>query len=102
MIKQLATGLIITALSCNLALADGKYGHRDTPRHGHIDHARVIKDDPITETLSHRIPRESCWTERIGYQEQSSDSYTPAIIGGIVGSMVIGMYLPIFKLAATI
>ncbi len=88
MIKQLMTGLVLTSLTCNLALAGDK-GHRGA-KHGRLDHARVVNVEPIIETLSHKTPRESCWNERVRYEERGSahHSAAPAIIGGLVGAAI--------------
>ncbi|MCW8886444.1 MAG: hypothetical protein OQK12_14510 [Motiliproteus sp.] len=89
MIKQLITGLVVTGLTCNLAFADNGYKNN---RHGkaRIHYAKVVNVDPITETLTHRVPRETCWTEQVAYQEPGyrNNSYTPALIGGLIGAAV--------------
>jgi uncharacterized protein YcfJ len=86
MIKQLITGLVVTGLTCNLAFADS-YNRHGKAR---IHYAKVVNVEPITETLTHRVPRETCWTEQVAYQEprHRNDSYTPALIGGIIGAAV--------------
>ncbi len=86
MIKQLMTGILVAGLTLNTAWADN---HK---RHGksRVDYARVVSVEPITETLTHRVPEETCWTEKVRYQEPGyrSNSYTPALIGGILGAAV--------------
>ena len=90
MFKQLITGLMITGMSCSLALADSNHNYGKGKHHnkGRFDHARVLNVDPITETLTHRVPTETCWTERVRYESRGDHSYTPSIIGGILGAAV--------------
>lgn len=86
MIKQLITTIVVAGLTLNTAWADNNKGHRK----GKIDQARVVSVEPITETLTHRIPEETCWTEKVRYQESSyrRESYTPTLIGGLLGAAV--------------
>ena len=86
MLKQLITGLMISGLASSPVLAENDRYNEFPP--ARIDHARVISVEPITETLTQRIPQESCWTERVRYQQEPSRSYAPAIIGGIVGAAI--------------
>ncbi len=87
MIKQLVSGLVIAGLSCNLAWAGNEYrGYKK----GRYDYARVVNVEPVTETLTHRVPQETCWNEQVRYQEPGygHQSATPAIVGGIIGAAI--------------
>lgn len=51
-----------------------------------LDYAKVVHARPITRTLSHRVPHETCWNEQVRYVEPRHSSATPAIVGGIIGA----------------
>lgn len=56
----------------------------------HTDVARVTHVQPIYQTVEHRVPRESCWTETVREEQPShrQRSGTPALIGGIIGGVI--------------
>lgn len=56
----------------------------------HYDLAHVVAADPVYQTIEHRVPRESCWTEQVKVREREyrRQSGTPAIIGGIIGGAI--------------
>ncbi|WP_207062697.1 glycine zipper 2TM domain-containing protein [Motiliproteus sp. SC1-56] len=94
MLKQLIAGIVIAGLSSSV-LADHRgdrfdRGHGKPHRGGQTDYARVVDVEPITETLTHRIPRETCWNEQVRYEEPvgGRDSATPVILGGIIGAAI--------------
>ncbi len=59
-------------------------------KHGNVsyDYAKVIKAEPIYETVSRTIPHQQCWHETVRYQEGHSNSPTGAILGGLIGAAI--------------
>lgn len=53
------------------------------------DYAKVKRVTPIYQSFEHRIPRESCWTERVRVEEYRrgprSGSTTGTLVGGVIG-----------------
>jgi uncharacterized protein YcfJ len=70
-------GLIIstTALS----------GHPDQE---FLDTARVVRADPLYETVEVPVPVRECWTETVTRGGRDHGSYTAPIAGGIVGGLL--------------
>ncbi len=110
MMKPLIAGLLVASFSINAAVA-GDYHHdrpsksyysyqkNDHKRYGisydqghknsfgkNENYAKVISVNPITRTLTRKIPEETCWNETVRYSERQSSSATPAIVGGIIGA----------------
>ncbi len=57
--------------------------------HAFNDRAKVLKVNPIYETVSVNKPETRCWNERVRhYKNSRSDSYTPVIAGGILGGAI--------------
>lgn len=81
--KQFFTGTAI--LSLVLSSAAAWAGEKRS------DFAHVISAEPIYQTIEHRIPRESCWTETVRISEPAATHHhsgTPAIIGGLIGGAI--------------
>ncbi len=74
----------VSALLAGAAYAGPKHKHH----HGHEDHARVIKVKPITEIVEVSVPQRECWTEHVTRYRGTHTSYTPEILGGILGAAV--------------
>lgn len=84
--KHLATisgALILGVALSTTALADHK---RST--HNYTDYADVLKVKPIREMVKIDTPRQECWTEHVTYYRRHNGSYTPEILGGIIGAAV--------------
>lgn len=102
MMKALVTGLIVASLGVNVAFAGDYYQDRPSKsyysykpnelKYKHhkkgVEYAKVVNVEPITRTLSHRIPEETCWNERVRYEKKGHSSATPALIGGIIGAAI--------------
>lgn len=89
MIKQVIASVLIAGLS-SAALADRFDRGHGKPHRGQPDYARVVDVDPITRTLTHRVPRETCWNEQVRYEERvnSHRSATPTLVGGLIGAAI--------------
>ncbi len=57
-------------------------------KHNYVDYGEVIKVRPITELVRVETPRRECWTEHVTHYRGSHNSYTPEILGGIIGAAV--------------
>ncbi|MBU6952707.1 glycine zipper 2TM domain-containing protein [Hahella sp. HN01] len=81
--------LAVAALSVTLA-APAFAGGRHHRGGSEFDYAKVVDVEPITKSVEHRTPRESCWTEQVRHEapRQSSDSYTGTILGGVIGGAI--------------
>ncbi len=66
----------------------GGAAHADVHRLGYVDSARVIRADPIYETVEVSRPVRECWTERVVHRGRRANSYTGAIAGGIIGGVL--------------
>lgn len=108
MIKSIITGVLVVSFGINTALAGDyynnrpskpyysynaddhhykrKYGHKPNKPYDDVKYAKVIHVEPITRTLRHKIPEETCWNEKVRYSERTSGSATPAILGGLLGA----------------
>jgi len=90
MLKPPIAAMVITGMMTGSAMAE----HRDAKfdrGQGRSDFAKVVQVEPITQTISHRIPQESCWQEQVRYETPAYDrpqSATPVLIGGIIGAAI--------------
>lgn len=50
----------------------------------------VSEVEPITRTVTHKVPHEKCWDERIKVVSQGYHSATAAILGAVIGGTVAG------------
>jgi uncharacterized protein YcfJ len=53
-----------------------------------MDTARVVRADPLYETVEVPVPVRECWTERVSRGGRDHGSYTVPIAGGIVGGLL--------------
>ena len=54
----------------------------------YLDDARVIRTEPVYETVEYSRPERECWIERVAHRRHRHDSYTGTIAGGILGGVV--------------
>lgn len=86
--------ILTTLLSAGLFVTQADAGHRGNGHHKHhkdYDYARVVHVEPIYQRVERSIPRESCWTERVAYEQPHryrNDSYTDELIGGLIGGAI--------------
>ena len=71
------TGLMISTAAVS--------GHADQE---FMDTARVIRADPLYETVEVAVPVRECWTESVTRGGRGQGSYTAPIAGGIVGGLL--------------
>lgn len=95
MLKTIVTSILVAGIGLSSAQASDHYRPSKSPysyqkqeRRQGVDYAKVVHVEPITRTLSHRIPEETCWNERVRYSDNRHQSATPAIIGGIIGATI--------------
>lgn len=110
MIKPIIAGLLVASFGINSALAEDyrhdrpskpyySYkveGHKYQEKHGHkkkksyddVKYAKVVNVEPITRTLTHKVPEQTCWSEKVRYSEGTNSSATPAILGGLLGATI--------------
>ena len=55
---------------------------------GDLHEADVISAYPVYRTVRVNTPREQCWQEAVSVPSQTHTSYTPEILGGIIGAGV--------------
>jgi len=83
--------ITLTALALSVGLAGcasagPRWQHHDR---SYEDTARVLKVQPIYETVTVTIPEERCWNEPARHHRgHRRDSYTAPILGAIVGGVV--------------
>jgi uncharacterized protein YcfJ len=53
-----------------------------------MDTARVLRADPLYETVQVPVPVRECWTETVTRGGRAQASYTAPIAGGIVGGLL--------------
>ena len=71
--KWITTGLIVISTS-SLAFTDK---------------AQVLNVEEVLKTRVYQTPYEECWTEEVPvYSQQTNDSYTDEIFGGILGGVI--------------
>ncbi len=59
--------------------------------HTSVVEAPVTAVEPIARIITHKIPHESCWNERVKVvRDGGSHSATPAILGAVIGGVVGG------------
>ncbi|MGD2116961.1 MAG: glycine zipper 2TM domain-containing protein [Chromatiales bacterium] len=75
----------ITATGCATA---GPHHGRHYNDYADFDRARVIKSEPIYETVTVNYPETRCWDERVYYRDDGRKSHTPTIAGAILGGVV--------------
>jgi len=71
------TGLVLSTTAVS--------GHADQ---GFMDNARVVRADPLYESVEVAVPVRECWTETVTRGGRNHGSYTAPIAGGIVGGLV--------------
>jgi uncharacterized protein YcfJ len=78
-------GLLITAMVVSLS-AHAKRAPSA------VDYADVLDVQPIIETYQHRVPTESCWTEKVRNQRplrrHQNDSLVGTVVGGVIGGAI--------------
>ncbi len=77
-------------LGVGLAAGQAHAGHRHQHADDFVDYAKVVDVEPISRSVSRRVPRERCWTEQVAeaYPRQHGGSYTNEIIGGVIGGAI--------------
>ncbi len=84
--------LMITALLSVGLVATTQAEARGYDKHPHYrDFAKVVHVEPISHRVERRIPRETCWTERVPVQHPRgyrNESYTDELIGGLIGGAI--------------
>ena len=100
MLKQLISPLVatgvITGLMTGTALADHRgerfdRGQAAAHHQGRTALAKVIDVQPITRSVTQRIPVESCWQEPVRYETPTHQPYpsaTPVLLGGLIGAAI--------------
>ncbi|MFK5987112.1 MAG: glycine zipper 2TM domain-containing protein [Pseudomonadota bacterium] len=83
--SYLTISLLIISLFFSLSTSYAKPHHR----HGFNDQARVIKVNPIYETVEIHRPVQKCWDEEIVYHstQQQHNNYGGLVAGGIIGGI---------------
>ncbi len=81
---------LCTVLSIGPAMASvGHHEYRDSP---YLDYAKVVDVEPIIRVVRVTEPRRECWDEEVTRYRQHtsrrSGSFTPLVVGGIVGGVV--------------
>jgi len=76
---MMAFTLAASALACSGAAVSGQ---------DFVDQARVIKADPLYETIQVARPVTECWTERVTRHDPRRGAYIAPIAGGILGGVV--------------
>lgn len=83
------TGVVLSLLLANGALADRKHHHKHHHHHHRGDYARVVEARPIYQRIATQVPQQSCHYETVAYREPGkSGSYTGAVVGGLIGAAV--------------
>ena len=79
--KRTMTAVIfgVSTLACSGAAVSG---------HDFVGQARVIKADPLYETIQVARPVTECWTESVTRNDQRRGNYIAPIAGGILGGVV--------------
>ena len=75
---MMAFTLVASALACSGAAVSGQ---------DFVDQARVIKADPLYETIQVARPVTECWTENVTRNDQRRGNYIAPIAGGILGGV---------------
>jgi uncharacterized protein YcfJ len=76
-----------SGLSGMLLLASlGAAAGASADSYSRVIEAPVVSADPIIEVRRDRIPVEHCRPERVRVEERQPRSYTPAVLGGVVGA----------------
>ena len=87
---QTTVAALCSLLVIQAATADiGDYRYRGSP---YVDYARVLHVDPILRLVRTAEPRRECWEEEVTRHRHGANhrsrSYTPMVVGGIVGGVV--------------
>ncbi|MDH3281753.1 MAG: glycine zipper 2TM domain-containing protein [Gammaproteobacteria bacterium] len=85
-ILTLVSGTVFLSMALSGAAYAGPGKHKHN--YSYQEYARVIKVRPITEIVEVSTPRQECWTEHVTRHGHSHTSYTPEIVGGIIGAAV--------------
>ncbi|MDH3638261.1 MAG: glycine zipper 2TM domain-containing protein [Gammaproteobacteria bacterium] len=80
--------LVSGAVILTTALTGAAYAGPGKNKYNYMDYGEVIKVKPITEIVEVDTPRQECWTEHVTRYRHSHSSYTPEILGGIIGAAV--------------
>ena len=85
--------LIAAALGAALLSGPALAGYDSRGATGYTDYAEVVHFEPIYRTVQVSTPRQECWDQQVtkrqrGYQRSNRYSYTPAILGSIVGGVI--------------
>jgi len=60
-------------------------------KHHFSDYAKVTDVEPVVKTITHRSPRQECYTERVSYEvpvgRSRNNSHTSTIVGAILGGI---------------
>lgn len=96
--KLILTALLSVGLIATQAEARGWDKHHNgygenrgwDKHHTRYDYARVMAVEPMIQRIERRVPRESCWTERVPGRRYSSrdSSMTDELIGGLIGGAI--------------
>ncbi|MEH6469972.1 MAG: glycine zipper 2TM domain-containing protein [Halopseudomonas sp.] len=92
--RLVITGLTIAGLGMGQAWADSSHrndrGHGGKGNNGRQHFAKVIAVDPITQSISRKIPIEQCWSEQVRYEGSNGGyrSNTGTLLGGIIGAAI--------------
>ncbi|RDE18741.1 histidine kinase [Motiliproteus coralliicola] len=88
--KSMLLGLAISALIAAPVMAEA--GHRGDHKYqkgkARYDYAKVVSVEPVTRSVSRKVPYQSCWQEEVAYEVPTHGGYrsrTPEILGGIAG-----------------
>jgi uncharacterized protein YcfJ len=83
--KLIISSILLATITTAAPTAMAGDKHRRHLDNHHTDYAKVTHVEPIYREITHRVPRESCWTESRYRRHDSNGSYTPTILGSVIG-----------------
>jgi uncharacterized protein YcfJ len=96
----------IALLTAAVAFTEPAYAERGR---ADLDYAQVVKVQPIVQTIGHRIPTETCWTERVRNERpvyrDRNDSLVGTVVGGVIGGAIgnaVGHHKPNKRVGAAV
>ncbi len=67
-----------------------KKNRSDKHRKGRKNYAKVMRSEPVLQSVSYQVPQQQCWTEQVRYSG-GNDGYrsnTSTLLGGIIGAAI--------------
>jgi uncharacterized protein YcfJ len=73
----------VTALTAGLLLANSTLAGP-----GYSSYAKVTRAQPIYQTVTQRVPQQSCHIETVAYHQPGRNASTATVMGGLIGAAI--------------